>query len=267
MLQADNLLLKLLMAPLIIAAATLVARQWGENIGGLMVGLPLTSGPVSVFFALEQGPKFAAHAALGAISGLIPVAVFCSAYARTAKHFSWRLAATFSILLYLVTVWGMSQVDIGLIFTTLLVAGVLFASLFIIGRLDFVNTRFASPWWDLPLRIVVATTLLVLITTSAGALGSKWSGLLSPFPIFTFVMATFTHHQAGPPAARRLIRGVVTGLFAYLAFFLVVILLVEGTSLVITYLVAAFAALAVNGLSLLRLVHRTTASHSQAQNL
>ena len=52
--------LKLVVTPLFIAATTLVARRWGPGVGGWLAGFPLTSAPVSVFLALEQGPDFAA---------------------------------------------------------------------------------------------------------------------------------------------------------------------------------------------------------------
>jgi hypothetical protein len=108
-----------------------------------------------------------------------------------------------------------------------------------------------APWWDLPLRIVIATAILVLITTAASLLGPKWSGLLSPFPVFTFVMVVFYAHQGGAAPAGRFVRGVVRGLFGYLAFFLVISLLLARGSLLLTYGLAAMAALGVNGLSLL----------------
>ena len=48
----EILVLKLVVTPLLIAAATLVARRWGPGVGGWLAGFPLTSAPVSVFFAL-----------------------------------------------------------------------------------------------------------------------------------------------------------------------------------------------------------------------
>src|SRR5512142_2316329 len=104
----NNLLLKLLLTPIIIAAATLVARRWGERIGGLLIGLPLTSAPVSIFFAVEQGQKFASSAAKSAILGLIPVAVFCTGYAQSARSLPWHRSALIGILLYLASVVGIS---------------------------------------------------------------------------------------------------------------------------------------------------------------
>ena len=59
--------LKLLLAPLLILLATLAGRRWGPAVGGWLAGLPLTSGPVSLILALEQGPEFAARAALGTL--------------------------------------------------------------------------------------------------------------------------------------------------------------------------------------------------------
>lgn len=253
---AQNLLLKLILVPAIIAGATLVARRWGERISGLLIGLPLTSGPVSVFFALEQSPHYAASAAVGSILGLVPVAVFCAAYVQSARRSRWYLAACFSILLYLATVWCMSLFTPNLLVESVAVPIVLVLAYFALGTMDAQDRPVHSPWWDLPLRMLVATSLLVAITSAAGSLGALWGGLLSPFPIFTFVMVTFSHSQGGAGAAWRLIRGVLVGLLAYTAFFIVVSLLVERTSPWVVYPLAAALALAVNGLSLTLLVRR-----------
>ena len=78
------MLLKVLLAPLLILLATLAGRRWGPAVGGWLAGLPLTSGPVSLILALEQGPEFAARAALGTLFGLISLAAFSFAYGAAA---------------------------------------------------------------------------------------------------------------------------------------------------------------------------------------
>jgi len=244
------------MAPIIIACATMVSRRWGESIGGLMVGLPLTSAPVSIFFAIEQGPHFAASAAQGAMLGLIPVSIFCAVYARAASRFSWPITALISIGMYGVSVWVSSSFSPGLITILVIVSLALILSWLVIGKQPQAERPILPPWWDLPLRMVISAALLVLITTLAGTLGPKWSGLLSPFPIFTFVMAAFSHSQSGPLAARRVIHGVVSGLFAYLAFFLVVTLFIEHMNLVVVYFLSALVAVGLNGFWLFLLVTR-----------
>lgn len=240
-------IVKLVLTPLIVAMVTLVARRWGESIGGLLIGLPLTSGPVSIFLALEQSRHFAAGAANSAMLGLIPVTAFYIAYVRSAVRFPWYLSALFGITLYAAVVMGISILPIGTWLTTIIVPLILFVGMLSLGRRVAGGMSVSPPWWDLPSRMVLATALLLLITTGASMLGPVWSGLLSPFPIFTFVMVTFSHRQGGASAARRFIQGVSLGLFSYVAFFLVVRSLVERSSLWVVYALATLVALLVNG--------------------
>ena len=62
------LAIKLIVTPLVVLLASLASRRWGDVVAGWLVGLPLTSAPVSVFLAIEQGPLFAAQAAMGSIA-------------------------------------------------------------------------------------------------------------------------------------------------------------------------------------------------------
>jgi len=254
-------ILKLLLAPLIIMAGTLVSRRWGGKIGGLMIGLPLTSAPVSIFFTIEQGRSFATRAAVGAILGLIAVSVFCVTYAQVARRFPWYAAAAAGVFLYLASVWAISLINPGIWLTAILVPCVLALALLSLKSFEIKEVPILYPRWDLPLRMFIATFILILITSAANFLGPKWSGLLSPFPIFTFVMVTFSHHQAGPDAAWRFIDGVLTGLFGYIAFFLVVALSLERVNPILVYSLATLAALGVNGTSLARVVWRNRAAH------
>ena len=57
--------IKLMLTPLIMGSATLASRRWGDAVGGWLVGLPVISGPVSVYLLIERGADFAAAAAAG----------------------------------------------------------------------------------------------------------------------------------------------------------------------------------------------------------
>jgi hypothetical protein len=252
----QNFILKLVLGPLIIATATMVSRRWGEHVGGLMVGLPLTSAPVSIFFAVEQGKSFAYLAAKGSLLGMIPVAVFCLGYLVACRHYQWYIASIFSIACYSTAVWGLSFINLTLLQTTIVVPVALAIAMWLLGQPKKKAVPIASPLWDLPLRMFVAAFMIVMLTSLAGILGPKWSGLLTPFPVFTLTLAIFSHLQGGPDSAWRFLRGLVTGLFGYTAFFLVVALLVERADLALVYFLASVAALLVNGFSLLRLASK-----------
>src|SRR2546427_679588 len=90
------LLLKLLLTPLFILIITLIGRRWGSLVSGWLVGLPLTSAPVVLFLALEQGTAFASRAALlgPRLSGLLPLLpIFASIFGAFTHAFQGAPAA------------------------------------------------------------------------------------------------------------------------------------------------------------------------------
>jgi hypothetical protein len=101
------LLLKLTLAPLLAAAATLVARRWGPRVGGLFVGLPLTTGPIVLFPAIDQGLDFAARATLGILSGLVGLAAFALAYAAASRGAGWAASLALAAVAFFVASAGM----------------------------------------------------------------------------------------------------------------------------------------------------------------
>ncbi len=242
--------IKLLLTPLLIAMTSLAARRWGPGVGGWLVGLPLTSGPVSVFLALEQGRTFAADAAHGTIFGMVAVAAFCVAYARICPFFPWSVAFMGGVAAFFLAAWVLSLVPNGTLLAVVLFLTLLVIALVAVGHPAPVTITTQTSWWDIPLRMVAATGMVLFITGLASRLGPSWSGLLSPFPVFASVMGIFSQVQIGPPASQRLLRGVIIGSFGFAFFFITVGLTIEHLDLIWVYLLASVAALAVNFITL-----------------
>ena len=243
------LALKLLLTPFFIGVVTLAGRRWGQVVSGLLMGLPLTSGPVSIILALQSGTHFAAQAAVGTLVGQVSVNIFCLAYTLVSRRTAWPLSAAVAIGVFL----GATAVWNGLRWTLWPAFGALLAVIALLAwRMPAPASATAAatpPRWDLPARMIIAAAFVVALTTFANTLGAQLSGLLSPFPVFGVVLAAFTHHQQGAPAAARLLRGVVVGSLAFGGFFLVVGLWVASLPLLWTYLLASAAALAASGFS------------------
>jgi uncharacterized membrane protein (GlpM family) len=106
------------------------------------------------------------------------------------------------------------------------------------------------PRWDIPVRMVAATGVVVLITAAAPTLGPHLAGLLSPFPVFGAVLAAFTHSSHGPVGAMQVLDGLLLGLLAAAAFFFALALLLPVVGLP-AFGGAAVAALATQALSML----------------
>src|ERR1700693_2386658 len=99
----DILVLKLVAAPLLIGMASLAGRRWGETVSGWFIGLPLTSGPVCFFLALEQGTGFAAATARGSLAGAAGESGVALAYVITAREAGWPAAVGAGTLGYAAT--------------------------------------------------------------------------------------------------------------------------------------------------------------------
>src|SRR6185295_4672754 len=82
-------ILQLVVGPMLVGVATLVARRFGPHAGGLVSAFPAIVGPVLLVVALEHGAAFAADAAAGTLLGLVALSGFVLVYARTATRARW----------------------------------------------------------------------------------------------------------------------------------------------------------------------------------
>jgi hypothetical protein len=222
------LVLKLLLTPTLVGAASLAGRRWGPAVSGWIVALPLTSAPITFFLAITQGEAFAAATALGILTGGVSLAIFSASYAWLARRRRWPLALLVSSVLFLAATAGLQFVLIPLfpLFFTIILALLLALRLMPPPDRDLTAAS-ALPRWDLPFRMIVATFFVVLLTGMAPVLGARLTGLLSTFPVFAATLTAFAHHQQGPDSAARVLRGLLMGLFSFAGFYLVLSTLLE----------------------------------------
>ena len=252
------LALKLVLTPALIAGATLVGRRFGPSISGWLVGLPFTSGPVSLFLAIEQGTSFAAAAAAGSIGGVAASAVFAVAYAATARRFAWPASLAVASLAFAAAVIALRALPLesGLPLPLLaLYAGGVAAAILgirLIPPPHALDEGPQPPRWDLPVRMAVATALVILITSAAPLLGPQLSGLLTTYPVYAGVLAVFAHAQRGGAAAAQVVRGLCYGIIAFATFFLAIGALVDRAGIVVAFTSAVAGAVLVQALTLTR---------------
>ena len=67
MFASNTFLIKLILTPVLMLGVSIAAKKWGTFWGGLLSGLPLTSGVILTFLAVEQGAGFTQMAILGAM--------------------------------------------------------------------------------------------------------------------------------------------------------------------------------------------------------
>ena len=240
------LLFKLAVAPILLTGTTLATRRWGPTVGGWLVGLPLSSGPISIFLALEHGPEFAAVSAHGSVSGLVAVAVFCLIYAKCVSSFKWPAATLLSLAGYFACAAVLTVLALPFAWSVGLVVFTLAFFAWLVKPVTVPMKMLAAPKWDLPFRMLAATALVLIITAASEHLGPELSGLLSTFPVFISVISAFSHGIYGASVTRKFERGVFVGSYAFTTFFVVVSLTIQHWPLLLVYSAALIAALCMN---------------------
>jgi hypothetical protein len=250
--------LKLVLTPVLIGAASLAGRRWGQAVSGWFVGLPLTSGPIALFVALDHGTGFAAATAVGALAAATAEAAFCLAYAHGARRWRWPLCLAAACIAFTAT----AAILRWLTFPAIPVAAIVFASLALALRAMPAGSESPAappPRWDLPVRMITATLVVVAITEAAPALGPRLSGVLGAFPVYAAILTVFGH-RSGPASATQVLRGLLLGLFGFAGFFLVLALTIERAGLTLAFTAAIAATLAIQSGSLLLVLRAPGAS-------
>jgi len=249
----DNLALKLVVTPGLIAAATLAGRRWGQSVGGWVVGLPLTTGPVAFFIALDHGEEFAAAAAVGSLAGAVAEAAFSVAYGWSARRSHWPRALLAGSGAYAAVAAALPRLPLGPLPLFALAIAVLALALRLMPATDPGAAAAPPPRWDLPARMVLATAVVLVLTGLAPRLGARLSGLLATYPLFAAILTAFGHRLQGAGAAISVLRGLLFGLFAFASFCLLLAVGLVPLGIAGAFAGATAGALLVQGLSLWRL--------------
>src|SRR6266852_9994214 len=155
------LVFKLLLTPVLIGLVSLIGRRWGPAVSGWLVGLPLTSGPVALFLALDHGTAFASRAAQGTLLGMISLAAYCLTYSWLSVRTGWPGSVLAGWLAFFALTFALEQLSVSLLLSF---AGAI-GSFIVVLRLspgsqssDIVAN---PPRWEMLLRMIVATAFVI----------------------------------------------------------------------------------------------------------
>ena len=246
------LALKLTLVPAIIAALSIIAHRFGPTIAGLLTGFPVLGGPIFLFLVAEQGTAFGYQAAVGTLVGLVALGVYALCYSWLSRRCNWLASLLLGWAAYLLVSLLLEGFQ-----PTLAVACLIAFAVPTIGPRLFPAahppqiTR-ALPRSEIALRMVAAVALVVTITEAATLTGPRLAGLLTPFPVASSVVATFSHRLYGADIAILMLRGMVVGLYGFAAFFAVSAALLPVAGFVLAAVAGFAAAVGIQSLLYLR---------------
>lgn len=245
------IVVKILVGPLLLAASTYAIQKWGALVGGLILGLPLISGPVSVLLFMQYGSRFAVEAAHGTLMGFVAAGAFCTAYAAVSARRAWWQALIVAYASFFATAGLLSLVHLDLVWLVVLVLAALAILALTIDAPREVQAVPAPRKRVLAVRMAIAGAMIVALTAAARFLGPQVAGFLAPLPILAAIMAATSHRKSGSEAVHGLLRGTVFGLWGGAAFFSVVVLLAGDVGPVLTYVAALVSAVLTGMLAML----------------
>ncbi len=248
--------LEVLIAPVLVALATLVGRRWGARAGGLVSAFPAVVGPVLLIIAQQRGEVAAERAAAATLLGLVALSSFALAYARTARGTPWpgSLAVGWACAIVAAAFAGWSLAGAGL--PAALAAAVLSiaaarSALPRPAEQPHLGSSLPRPRADIVVRMALTAALIVLLTIASELFGPVVGGMLAALPVLASVLAVFTHRVHGSDATIGLLGGMLTGMSGFVAFCAAIALLEVPAGTAVAFGVATLSAVAVQSLMLI----------------
>jgi hypothetical protein len=238
--------MKIVLSPLCVAAVSLAGRRWGMAVAGVLGGLPVVAGPILLVETLLHGRDFGADAAAGTLLGLAALTGFVVVYGRVATTTRpiQSVLCGWTAFLFGVAVLSLLQPPPAL--SLILVAACFALGVRLLPPAPWQPPAAAAPpWWDLPTRALAALGMVFALTAASEALGPNLSGLLTPFPIITSVLAVFTHAHGGIAQVEVLLRNFLLGFYGFAAFCIALVVTLPAMTLMTAFGLATAAALAV----------------------
>jgi hypothetical protein len=250
------LLLKLTIIPLAVLALGIMERLHGPRVAGWLSGFPVVALPLLLFITLDHGPAFGSASALGAWYGLVAWLSFAMTYSWCSRVLGWFWCIVISFAVWTGMALLVLEAQQLSTWTMLLPFLAFIVALLAYPRGEASDEQREHVWWGLPVRMIAGAVLTVVITQFSDALGSRWSGLFSTFPMIGSVIAVSNHIQYGPRAVQEAVAGMSMGLASIGAFCFALYILLGMTGVWTAFGLALLASSTAHALTYLLFKHK-----------
>lgn len=214
---------KLFASPLLIGLASLAGKRWGPGAAGLLGGLPLVAAPIVLVLWLSEGQAIALAAALTAPVGVWATMTYLLVFGFASARLPWwgALAVGWASYLAVATVLHLTALDQQHWLGFAVIPALMLSAVRLLPRPATLPRPIHLPHRELAARLVAAVAIVLLLTTAAAHIGPAFTGVLSGAPVAATVIPCFVFAMAGRDPLLRALRGFLTGLTGFAAFFLV----------------------------------------------
>lgn len=183
------ILVKIFVSVIIVLVLVYISER-NPKLGGIITGLPLGTGIMISFYSYEHGIDFVLTSLPYGIAGMISTIAFGIGFFLGGRNkfsnnfFNVFLSLLTGLTFYIFSSYILSFFQINLIFSVaIFIIGVICAFIFYKNIPDSYNIVIkTNNFSNIFFRIILTSSIVLLITGSAGFIGTKWAGLIASFP-------------------------------------------------------------------------------------
>lgn len=199
-----------------VTMASIITERAGPVIGALVATLPVSTGPVYVFLALDHDATFIAASALAALPINAATIVFGLVYTLLAQRCHLVISFAVAMLVWCglaIAVHGTEWSLAGGLAVNLLawVVCLPLARRYRTVTMPLVRRR----WYDVPLRALLVASLVAAAVGLSGHVGPEVTGMLAVFPIVSSSLMLILHPRIGGRATAAVTANALWGLVGF----------------------------------------------------
>ncbi len=205
------LALKIATAAAIVIVASRATERAGPFIGGMIATLPVSTGPVYAFLAIDHGAQFISDSARISVASTAAIVAFVAAHALAAQRFATAVSLACATLAWLAMALFLQLRDWSFLEACLLYAGSFLLAIRGLRRFAGVQQTRPVPRarFDLALRAGLVSVVVVATTVAGNAFGHSAAGVLATYPVvFTCLILILQPRTGGPFTASMLVNGL-----------------------------------------------------------
>ncbi|WP_348944347.1 hypothetical protein ABHF33_12990 [Chitinibacter sp. FCG-7] len=215
------LIAKLIAGPVVIAATSLAGQRWGQQMAGVLAGLPSLALLIIGVIWLEQGADFIQDVIEYAPIGLFANTVYILLLACASRFFKVSGTILLALLGYFLMAVVLVKIDAQQIqyggIYSIAFLGIAYKAIPKQNKLPITSSL---PKVELFARMALAASLIMVLSLTAPVLGTGYSGIFTGFPVASLILPAFTFALYGRTALLHQLRGFVLGLMGFALCFL-----------------------------------------------
>ncbi|BBK31721.1 hypothetical protein EDC65_0525 [Stella humosa] len=228
LLELGMLLVKMILTAAVVVGASVVAERSGPLLGGVIISLPISSGPGMFFLALQAEDRFIADSVLYTLGMSAAIAVFLIVYPRLAVHFGAFVSVGGALLVWCGVGVLVQYLPLQL-WSALGLTLAAFGAAILVPRpagLKPPPRPVGISGLELVGRALITGGIIAGVVTVSALIGPRATGILMSFPTAFTAIAFIMHRRHGGGAAAATLLASTVGMLSFVAYLIALYLLI-----------------------------------------